>query len=112
MNHCVHMLNPRDLKLFTSSLVFAGLESKYVVSSLSHPVSKHEIRVQNMPDFVLLISSNLLSNTVSVAEYQEATSKWNSEWKHEITSKFINAGSPCCQKVKQYLWTSSSSAKY
>lgn len=100
MNHCVHTLNPRDLKLFTSSLVFAGLESKYVVSSLSSPVSKCGIRVQNMPDSVLLISSNLLSDTVSVAEYREATSKWNSEWKHEVTSKFINAGSTPLPKGK------------
>lgn len=77
MNHCVHMLN-RDLKLFTSSLALAALESKYVVSSLSHPVSKRRIRVQNTPDSALLISSNLLSDTVSVAIYWETTSEWNS----------------------------------
>jgi len=71
-------LIPRHLKLFMSSLAFAGLESKYVVSPVSHPVSKCGIRVQNAPDSVLLISSNLLSDTVSVSEYQEAISKGNS----------------------------------
>lgn len=65
-----------------SSLVFAGLDTKYAVFPLSHPVSKQWIRVQNMPEFVLLISSNLLSGTVSVAEYQEATPKRNSQRNH------------------------------